>query len=185
VTIPNFITIARLFSVPAIVYLILTDQFRLAFYLFLLAGISDGVDGFLAKRFKMASELGAYLDPIADKALLTSIYLALTFKGLLPLWLTMLVVSRDILIIGAVVLSWIVGKPVAMAPLMISKINTTGQIGLAAYVLAGTAFALIEADHLLVFSVVVAGLTILSTIAYMKAWLQHMSEPFETSDRGR
>lgn len=184
-TIPNFITIARLLSVPAIVYLMLTHQFLFAFYLFFLAGVSDAVDGFLAKKFDMASELGAYLDPLADKALLISIYVSLSVESLLPLWLTVLVVSRDILIVGAVLLSWIVGRPVAMSPLMISKANTTGQIGLAAYVLAGSAFAVIDVVHLTFFAVVVAALTILSTIAYMRAWLEHMSGPLKTEDASR
>ena len=82
-----------------------------AFLLFLAAGISDAVDGFLAKRFGMTTELGAYLDPLADKALIVSIYVTLGITGVIPRWLVILVVSRDIMIVGAVMLSWVVGQP--------------------------------------------------------------------------
>src|SRR5258705_11385989 len=100
---------------------------RVAFVLFLAAGISDAVDGFLAKRFGMATELGAYLDPLADKGLIVSIYVALGITGALPAWLVILVVSRDIMIVGAVILSWLVDHPVAMKPLVGSKLNTAAQ----------------------------------------------------------
>ena len=94
---------------------------RLAFVLFLAAGVSDAVDGFLAKRFDMATELGAYLDPLADKALIVSIYVTLGITGAIPLWLVILVVSRDIMIVGAVILSWVVDKPMTLRPLMVSS----------------------------------------------------------------
>lgn len=182
VTIPNFITIGRLLSVPAIVYFIIADQFAAAALIFLAAGLSDGVDGFIAKHFDMRSELGAYLDPLADKALLMSVFIALTVKGLLPVWLTVLVVSRDILIVGAVMLSWIIGKPVAMAPLMISKANTTAQIGLAGLALAEVTldFNLGYGAHLII--VLTGALTVLSALAYIAAWVRHMSNP--TNDHG-
>src|SRR4051794_9384275 len=100
----------------------------LAFLLFLLAGISDAVDGFLAKRFAMSSELGRYLDPLADKVLVVSIYVALGVAEAIPRWLVILVVSRDIMIIGAIMLSWLIGRPVAVKPLLVSKLNTVAQI---------------------------------------------------------
>ena len=121
--IPNFITLARVLSVPVIFYLLVNDNSRAAFYVFVCAGISDAVDGYLAKRFNWTTELGAYLDPLADKALLVSIYVTLGMLKFLPAWLVILVVSRDILIVGAVILSWLMDKPLRMAPLMISKIR--------------------------------------------------------------
>src|SRR4030095_11156283 len=102
-----------------------------AFVLFLLAGLSDAADGYIAKRYGWRSELGAYLDPIADKALLVSIYVTLGFAGHLPAWLVSAVVSRDILIIGAFLLSWVLSRPVPIQPLLISKVNTLFQILLA------------------------------------------------------
>ena len=100
-------------------------------FLFLAAGISDAVDGFLAKRFHMTSELGAYLDPLADKALIVSIYVSLGIAGALPISLVILVVSRDIMIISGFMLSWLVGRPMPIRPLLVSKVNTVAQILLA------------------------------------------------------
>ena len=99
-TLPNIISLARLLSAPFNVWLILIDQWHLALVVFCLAGLSDAVDGLLAKQFGMQSRLGRYLDPIADKVLLISIFFALGAQQLLPLWLVILVVSRDILIAG-------------------------------------------------------------------------------------
>ena len=83
------------------------------------------------------TELGAYLDPIADKALLVSIYVTLGFAGHLPAWLVIAVVSRDILIVGAVLLSWMLSRPMSLHPILISKANTFSQIVLAGLVLGG------------------------------------------------
>src|ERR1700687_5465166 len=113
---------------------------RIAFVLFLAAGISDAVDGFLAKRFGMTTKLGAYLDPLADKAMLVSIYIALGIIEAVPRWLVILVVSRDIMIVSAVILFWLVDKPVALKPLRVSKLNTVAQIALAGLVLAALGF---------------------------------------------
>ena len=134
--IPNSITLGRLVLVPLVVWLIIDHQMEAAFLLFLLAGLSDAADGYLAKRYGWNSELGAYLDPIADKALLVSIYVTLGFAGHLPVWLVIAVVSRDILIVGAVVLSWMLSRPLSMRPLLVSKANTLSQIVLAGLVLA-------------------------------------------------
>ena len=134
--IPNSLTLGRIVLVPLVVWLIITHEMQAAFLLFLLAGLSDAADGFLAKRYGWHSELGAYLDPIADKALLVSIYVTLGFAGHLPVWLVIAVVSRDILIVGAVVLSWMLSRPLSMQPLLVSKANTLSQIVLAGLVLA-------------------------------------------------
>ena len=98
-SIPNIITLGRILLVPIIVWAIASSQMEIAFAIFIIAGVSDAVDGFLAKRFNMASELGALLDPLADKALLVSIYVALGIWGAVPRWIVILVVSRDIMIV--------------------------------------------------------------------------------------
>src|SRR5258705_7998929 len=126
--------------VPAIVWAIASNQMQIAFALFLIARLSDLIDGFLAKRFGMATELGAYLDPLADKAMLVSIYVALGITDAIPRWLVILVVSRDIMIVSAVILSWVVDKPVPLRPLRVSKLNTVAQIALAGVVLAALGF---------------------------------------------
>src|ERR1041384_2296734 len=115
-SIPNLITLARILLVPVVVWAIASNQMLVAFLLFAAAGISDAVDGFLAKRFDMASELGKYLDPLADKVLIVAIYVSLGIVNALPGWLVILVVSRDLLIVGGVMFSWILDKPVNVKP---------------------------------------------------------------------
>src|SRR6202000_473444 len=107
VSIPNIITLGRILLVPVIIWAIASNQMEIAFATFVIAGVSDAVDGFLAKRFNMASELGALLDPLADKALLVSIYVALGIWGAIPHWIVILVVSRDFMIVAAVIVSWL------------------------------------------------------------------------------
>ena len=174
-SIPNLITLARIILVPAVVWAIISGEMLAAFALFVAAGISDGVDGFLAKRFHMASELGAYLDPLADKALLVSIYVALGMSRALPISLVILVVSRDIMIISGFMLAWLVDKPMPVKPHPVSKLNTVAQILLAALVLAEKGFAFnivwLEAAG----TVLVAVLTLLSIGFYLAEWLKHMN----------
>jgi cardiolipin synthase len=177
-SIPNLITLARILMVPVVVWAITAGTeaaMQFAFLLFLAAGISDAVDGFLAKRFGMASELGAYLDPLADKVLIVSIYVSLGFVGALPLWLVILVVSRDIMIVGAIILSWLVDRPVVVKPLLISKINTAAQLLLAGLVLAALAFNWNLQPALVFLMVLVAVLTLLSVAFYVAEWIRHMN----------
>jgi cardiolipin synthase len=174
VTIPNLITIGRLCLVPLIVWLILAPQPVAAFWVFVLAGASDAVDGFLARRLDVRSEIGAYLDPLADKALLVSIYVAMAALNEIPLWLTILVVSRDVLIIGGVVLAWMLAAPVEVKPSVVSKINTLAQITLAAVALGDLAFGPDLGMVRDVLAYVVAGLTIASAALYMAEWVRHM-----------
>ena len=161
-------------SVPVIFWLLVNGHARSAFFVFLLAGISDAVDGFLAKRFEWTSELGAYLDPLADKILIVSIYIALAVSQQIPLWLTIAVVSRDILILLAVLLSWLLGQPFVIKPLTISKMNTAAQLLLATTVLGDNAFSLglDTARQVLVW---LTGVTIaLSLAAYLQLWARHV-----------
>lgn len=174
-TVPNIITILRFLLVPAVVFALLAGEVDWALTGFIVAGVSDGVDGFIARHFNQRSELGAYLDPMADKLLLVSVFVVLGFMGELPLWLVIAAVSRDGLIVGGVLLSTIMGNPVAMKPLMVSKANTLVQIVLAALVLGQLAF---EAEPGLWRSalVVISGLlTAASGAAYLVAWLRHMN----------
>ena len=173
-TVPNIITLGRFVLVPIVLWGLLSGEVVIAFLAFVLAGVSDGVDGYIARRFGQHTELGAYLDPIADKALLVSTFVMLGYLGELPLWLVTLVVSRDCLILGAVILASMLSHPVQVRPLMISKINTAFQIGLAVVTLGELAvFGRLPAIHaVLVGSVTV--LTIGSGIAYFLGWLRHM-----------
>jgi cardiolipin synthase (CMP-forming) len=174
-SIPNLITLGRIILVPVVVWAITLGQMRAAFLLFLAAGVSDAVDGFLAKRFHMASELGAYLDPLADKALIVSIYVALGIADALPISLVILVVSRDIMIISGFMLAWLVGRPMPVKPLPVSKLNTVAQIFLATLVLAEQGFGFHAALLSIIAVMLVAILTLLSIAFYLTEWVRHMN----------
>ncbi|WP_127090719.1 CDP-alcohol phosphatidyltransferase family protein [Aquabacter cavernae] len=174
-SLPNIITLGRFLLVPVVVWAIASGEPQIAFFLFVLAGVSDAVDGFLARHFGMQTELGAYLDPLADKALLISIYVALSVEGLIPRWVAIAVVARDVMIIGAVMLSVIMGRPVHISPLAISKVNTLAQIAFAALVLASNGFAFSLGPLMQVGLLAVGLLTALSAAAYLASWMRHMA----------
>jgi cardiolipin synthase len=174
-SIPNLITLGRILLVPVVVWAITAGEMRAAFALFLAAGVTDAVDGFLAKRFKMQTELGAYLDPLADKAMLVSIYVALGIIEAIPRWLVILVVSRDIMIVGAVILSWLVHRPIPLKPILISKLNTVAQIALACMVLAALGFSLNAGEAITALTALVAALSLLSVLFYVVEWIRHMN----------
>lgn len=173
---PNFITLARLFSVPLIVWLVATHHLGPAFWAFVISGLSDGVDGFLARRWGLASRIGSILDPIADKALLVSSFIVLGLSGYVPLWLVILVVSRDILIVGAYALSGLLGQGTEVHPLFISKVNTLAQICLVASVLGDQTFDLIWNRAVLPLTYLVAITTFLSGAAYLKRWFSQQTD---------
>ena len=174
-SIPNIITLGRILLVPFIVWAIASSQMEIAFAIFIIAGVSDAVDGFLAKRFNMASELGALLDPLADKALLVSIYMALGIWGAVPRWIVILVVSRDIMIVTAVIVSWLFGKPIPMKPLMVSKLNTAAQVAFAALILAALGFGFKSSPYDLILMGFVTVFTLISVSLYLVGWVRHMS----------
>jgi len=177
VNLPNLISLARLLAVPFIVWLLLTDAWAGAFVAFVIAGVSDAVDGYLAKRFDLRSYVGAYLDPIADKTLLVSIYLTLGVKGVLPLWLVILVVSRDILIVGGALLLFLLNHATRIRPSYISKLNTVLQITLAAMVIGAFAFGLEELRvPIVVLGFGVALSTTVSGAGYLIAWTRRVAD---------
>ena len=174
-TIPNLITIARLIMVPIVIVMIMQQRWAAAFVLFVAAGVSDGIDGFIARHFNMKSELGAYIDPLADKSLLVSIYIALAVVGAIPSWLAIIVVSRDAMIVSAVLLSWVMSRPVEIKPIMVSKLNTVAQIGFAAFALAANAYGVELGGLEEIVMLTVATLTVASAGAYLGGWLRHMA----------
>ncbi len=174
-SLPNIITLVRIVLVPMIIWLILSGLLHTAFLLFVAAGISDALDGFLAKRFDMETELGAYLDPLADKLLIVCMFVTMGLKGQLPAWLVIAVVFRDVLIVVAVMLSSVLGHPVQIKPLAISKANTTAQILLAGLVLADEGYHLNLEVVRVALGWITAALTLGSLASYLKAWLIHMA----------
>lgn len=133
---PNLITLARIALAPAFVLVLNDSDYKLALAIFVIAGLSDGLDGFIAKRFHYQSRFGAILDPAADKILLVSAYVMLTVLDQLPFWLVIVVVFRDLLIVGGYVVYTSMYGPVHMRPSWISKLNTFMQIALVVTVLS-------------------------------------------------
>jgi cardiolipin synthase len=174
--IPNIITMVRLLLVPVIVATIGQGNWILAFVCFSVAGISDAVDGTIARRFAMQTELGSYLDPIADKALLVSIFVMLSVVGLIPGWVAIMVVSRDIMIVGGILLAWLLGTPIPINPHLVSKLNTLVQITFAGLILGMQAFSL-HADWAVEYGIiVVAALTSVSMANYLAQFIKHMAD---------
>jgi cardiolipin synthase (CMP-forming) len=174
-TIPNLITLGRVFLVPVVFWLLVSGRVQAAFWTFVVAGISDGIDGYLAKRYDWATELGAYLDPLADKLLVVSIFIAMGVLKELPSWLVIAVVSRDVLIVIAIMLTWLFSVPVKIKPFAISKANTCAQLVLASTVLADVGFQLGLGTLRWWLIWLTAFLTMASLVSYMYAWLQLMA----------
>ena len=168
--VPNLITLARLLAVPVTVYALLSGAYPLAFWLFVAAGISDALDGIIAKRFNVTSEVGAYLDPLADKALLVAIFVTLGYLDLVAVWLVILIVFRDFLIIGGAILFQTLTQSLHMEPLMVSKTNTLAQILLACLVLAQLTFPVPLAVPIEVLVYIVSATTVASGGAYVIKW---------------
>lgn len=176
---PNIVTVVRILLVPVLVWAIAAGEMRLAFLLFVAAGVSDAVDGFLAKRFGLTTDFGAHLDPLADKMLIVAIFVGLGWFGRIPLWLVILVVSRDIMIVGAVTLTMLLGKPIRVRPLWISKLNTVVQIVFASLVLAALGFDFDAEPVQSIIMYLVAATTLLSIGAYTREWVRHLAAESE------
>lgn len=181
-TIPNLISIMRLLLVPAVVLAMLDGEMGWAFAGFVLAGVSDGIDGFIARHFNQHSRLGTYLDPMADKVLLVSVFVVLGYMGELPLWLVIAAVSRDVLIVCAVLLATVMGHRVTMRPLIVSKVNTAVQIVLAAVALGELAFGLALGPARVILIFASGALTVASAGAYLVDWLRQMGGDVGTPD---
>jgi cardiolipin synthase len=139
--IPNILTAFRFLLVPPVVVLMLKDEFMPALVLFAVAGFSDAVDGFLARRYHWTSRIGGLMDPLADKLLMFSSYLTLGWLGLIPVWLVALVILRDLVIVtGAVIYNARI-EQVEATPSVVSKLNTLAQILLVLSVLFSQAVA--------------------------------------------
>ncbi len=167
---PNTITLMRVAFVPLLILVLKDHHYLKALAVFLVAGISDGLDGYIAKRFGFVSQLGAILDPLADKILLVSAYIMLALLALVPFWLVLVVTFRDVVIVGGYLVYTSLYGPVSMRPSRVSKFNTFTQILLVVFVLTERAFAF-PAAHIqaaLVFMVLVT--TIASGGHYLWTW---------------
>lgn len=167
---PNVITVARILLVAPLVWLLHQGDYPHALWVALVAGASDGVDGFLAKRFDWQTRIGGLLDPVADKLLLDASVLTLAGIGALPFWLALLVLGRDLLIIGgATAYHWLIG-PLTASPSMVSKITTAAQILLVLASLLQLSSGWPEAIVIELLVVVSAILTVASGADYVLRW---------------
>ncbi len=176
-TLPNLITLARLCAVPATVSLMLNHRLEAAFIVFALAGVSDALDGWLARALNMRSALGAMLDPVADKALLVSVFVMLAVIGGLPDWIAILVVFRDVVILGGLAMLWLLGQRPIIRPLLISKLNTCAQIALAAAALFWAAFEPAGLSPVVPLIWLTAVTTLASGAAYVAGGARLMASP--------
>lgn len=167
---PNLISLGRLLLVPLAIWLILISRYGIAFWILVAAGISDALDGFIAKRFDRRTRLGALLDPVADKAMLVSVYITLGVAHQLWTWLVILVVFRDVMIVGGFLLIQAIAVPKQYDPLYISKLNTGMQITLVGFVLARLGLGVNAGWPDLILSLAVAATTILSGVSYLVRW---------------
>ncbi len=168
--IPNILTLSRIAAAPLLILLLRDENYELALILFILAGITDGLDGWIAKRFNFTSELGARLDPLADKTIIICAYIMLTILGELPFWLVTLVIFRDLIIVGGYLVLTSLDGHIEMQPTMTSKLNTVVQITLVIAVLFEntTWLTLPSVSILLIYTVAI--LTIASGAQYVWVW---------------
>lgn len=170
--IPNVICVLRMLLVPPIVLVLLKGDYTLALALIMVAGFSDGLDGFLAKQFNWCSRLGGLLDPLADKLLLVSLFLALTWLGVTPVWLTTVVLARDLVIVsGAAIYNFKIRK-VQPEPSKVSKLNTFIQLVFITLVVSREAFGWAIDPAILVTGAGVFVASVVSGLDYVLTWSQ-------------
>ncbi len=163
---PNLLSFLRLLAAPVTAFLIYQGIDKAALGIFAFAGLSDAVDGYLAKRLAPGSRFGVYLDPAADKLLMLACFIMLTYIHMTPLWLTAVVIGRDIAIILGLTLARVMALPVQVAPLMIGKACTGVQVGYVALALVVRAFSLNLPMLMSAAAIAVAIFTIASWLAY-------------------
>lgn len=176
--IPNLLTVLRIVLIAPFSYFLITQHYQSAFLVFVVAGVSDGVDGFLARHFNWRSRFGAIADPLADKLLLVTTYVLLTWMGELPLWLVLLIFGRDLIIVVGGLLFYFKVHRFDVKPTLLGKICTFIQISYVVVLLlhlAGHA-ALGPVTELGVYAV--AGITLLSGLNYIHIWGRRTRDAF-------
>jgi cardiolipin synthase len=167
---PNAISLLRIALVVPILFLIVDGRYALALALCFVAGISDGVDGYLAKRFDWRTRIGALLDPIADKLLVAGTFMVLVYTGHIPLWLGILVIFRDVVIVGGATMYNFLIRPVEGEPTRISKLNTALQMLFVLFVLSRAAFDWPDQITIVVLGASIVVTVVISGIDYVWSW---------------
>ncbi len=181
---PNALSILRIILTVPVVLTLLNQQYFLALVLFLVAGITDGLDGWIAKRYSFQSRLGSILDPVADKLLLVSSFITLYAIGLLPAWLLFLIFLRDVMIVSGAVGCFIgtgTSKDELLSPSKLSKINTALQIALVLFLVVIQLHP-IQEQWTTIFFVAVATSTILSGADYVWIWIEKVISQEKNKD---
>jgi len=174
-TVPNLITSLRIILVPIFTIYLLNDNLLSALIVFIIAGLSDAADGLIARLFNQKTKLGAILDPIADKILLNAAFVVLAFQDLVPSWLTVIVISRDILIMLAVLILFLSKENFAMKPAFISKTTTCLQLATIFCILSAGYFPILSQINPTLFWTT-ALLTVTSFLHYLRQWFRIMGE---------
>lgn len=165
-TVPNLLTILRILLTPFLVWLLLDNRLNDALLVFTIAGVTDGLDGLIARVFHQKSRLGAYLDPLADKILLVSSFILLGHLGLVPYWLVIIAVSRDAIIMLGVLMLMFHQVHMEVKPVFLSKLTTLSQLLAVLAALSSSLFALPQWGYTVLFSVT-AFLSVASGVQYM------------------
>jgi cardiolipin synthase len=167
---PNAISLLRIALVAPILLLVLDGSYDWALLLFFIAGFSDGIDGFLAKRFNWHTRLGGLLDPIADKLLVNGLFITLASMQLVPLWLTVVVILRDVIIIGGATAYNFLVEPLEGEPSRISKLNTVFELLFLLFVLSRAAFNWPDKISLTVLGSAILITVVISGVDYVWSW---------------
>jgi cardiolipin synthase len=167
---PNAISLFRIALVAPILVMIATGNYPMALGLFVLAGFSDGMDGYLAKRFDWHSRLGAMLDPVADKLLTAGTFVTLALTELIPAWLAAAVVCRDVVIVGGATAYNFLIRPVPGEPTRISKVNTALELLFVVFVLSRAGFEWPDPISLVVLGAAVFVTVVISGLDYVLSW---------------
>ena len=167
---PNAISLVRVALVAPILALLLNGHHDIALVLFFVAGFSDGLDGYLAKRFDWHSRTGALLDPIADKLLVAGIFVTLSITGDLPVWLAAIVILRDVVIVGGAMAYNFLVRPVEGEPTRISKLNTALELLLVLFVISRAGFGWPDQITITMLGAAVLVTVVISGIDYVWSW---------------
>lgn len=170
---PNLLTLLRILLTPLMVILLIDGKVYEAFGIFVLAGFTDAMDGLLARVLRQKTRIGAILDPIADKLLLNSSYVALSIMGFLPGWLAVIVISRDVIIVFGVLLLFLIQGGIEIRPSILGKITTFSQLSTVFCVFWNYNFDFMDPFMPLLF-VATALVTVTSGFHYMALGIQHL-----------
>jgi cardiolipin synthase len=180
-TVPNLITTIRIILTPIFIIYLLDGQFLSGLFVFMICVLSDGLDGTLARVFNQKSKLGSYLDPLADKMLLISAFIVLAVLGFLPSWLTVLAISRDILIMLGIFILYLNGLKISIKPSILSKITTCLQFA-AVIVVLSKDFLLSYLSFFPYLFYMTGFFTIISGLQYMHYWFRIIGEGGSTEN---